>query len=142
MIEGGTTTGCKYGYFSDYSVSRGDVLIVESGSKAIARCFGDTIQLRANGGISYSWSPSDYLDDPFIATPIATPPPGVHNYDVTMSRGCFPDTTITVIVGMAPQVESFFEMDEWYICAPDTVTFDNRLIGSGYVQYDQCAVGL
>jgi len=129
LIEGGTTTGCKYGYFSDYSVARGDVLIVESGSKAIARCFGDTIQLRANGGISYSWAPTDFLDDPYIATPIATPPPGVHNYDVTMSRGCFPDTTITVIVGLAPQVESFFEMDEWYICAPDTVTFDNLSTG-------------
>jgi len=129
LIEGGTTTGCKYGYFSDYSASRGDVLVVESGSKSIFRCFGDTIQLRANGGISYSWSPSTYLDDPFIATPIATPPPGVHNYDVTLNRGCFPDTTISVIVGIAEQVEAFFEMDEWYICAPDTVTFDNQSFG-------------
>jgi PKD repeat protein len=129
LIEGGTTTGCKYGYFSDYSAARGDVLVVESGSKSIFRCFGDTIQLRANGGISYSWSPSTYLDDPFIATPIATPPPGVHNYDVTLNRGCFPDTTISVILGIAEQVEAFFEMDEWYICAPDTVTFDNQSFG-------------
>ena len=129
LIEGGTTTGCKYGYFSDYSAARGDVLVVESGSKSIFRCFGDTIQLRANGGISYSWSPSTYLDDPLIATPIATPPPGVHNYDVTLNRGCFPDTTISVIVGIADQVESFFEMDKWYICAPDTVTFDNQSFG-------------
>jgi len=129
LIEGGTTTGCKYGYFSDYSVARGDVLVVESGSKSISRCFGDTIQLRANGGISYSWAPSDFLDDPFIATPIVTAPPGVYNYDVTMTRGCFPDTTISVIVALAPQVESFFEMDEWYICAPDTVSFDNISTG-------------
>lgn len=129
LIEGGTTTGCKYGYFSDYSASRGDVLVVESGSKSIFRCFEDTIQLRANGGISYSWSPSTYLDDPFIATPIATPPPGVHNYDVTLTRGCFPDTTISVIVGIAEQVEAFFEMDKWYICAPDTITFNNQSFG-------------
>ncbi len=129
LIEGGTTTGCKYGYFSDYSAARGDVLVVESGSKSIARCFGDTIQLRANGGISYSWSPSVYLDDPFIATPIATPPPGVYNYDVTLNRGCFPDTTISVIVAIAEQVESFFDTDKWYICAPDTVTFTNESFG-------------
>ncbi len=129
LIEGGTTTGCKYGYFSDYSASRGDVRVVESGSKSIFRCFGDTVQLRASGGISYSWSPAAYLDDPFSATPIAAPPPGVHNYDVTMNRGCFPDTTITVIVGIAPEVESYFEMDKWYICAPDTVTFDNGSFG-------------
>jgi PKD repeat protein len=129
LIEGGTTTGCKYGYFSDYSEARGDVLVVESGSKSIFRCFGDTVQLRANDGISYSWSPSDYLDDPFSATPIATPPPGVYNYDVTMSRGCFPDTTISVIVGIAEQVEAYYEADEWFFCAPDTVTFDNQSFG-------------
>ncbi len=129
LIEGGTTTGCKYGYFSDYSASRGDVRVVESGSKSIFRCFGDTVQLRASGGITYSWAPSAYLDDPFSATPIAAPPPGVHNYDVTLNRGCFPDTTITVIVGIAPEVESYFEMDKWYICAPDTVTFDNASFG-------------
>ncbi len=129
LIEGGETSGCKYGYFSDYSASRGDVLVVESGSKSIFRCFNDTIQLRANGGISYSWSPSSYLDDPFIATPIATPPPGVHNYDVTFTRGCFPDTTITVIVGIANEVIANFETDQWDICSSDTVTFENLSIG-------------
>jgi len=129
LIEGGTTSGCKYGYFSDYSAESGNVVFVESGSKSISRCFGDTVQLRANGGISYIWSPSDYLDDPFIATPIATPPPGIHNYNVTIHRGCMSDTTVSVIVGIAEQVEALFEMDQWEICAPDTVTFVNQSIG-------------
>jgi PKD repeat protein len=129
LIEGGRTSGCKYGYFSDYSEARGGVLIVETGSKSIFRCFGDTVQLRADGGISYSWSPSNYLNDAFIATPIATPPPGVYSYDVTIERGCFGDTTISVIVGIAEEVEAFFEMDEWYICAPDTVTIENLSTG-------------
>jgi len=129
LIEGGRTTGCKYGYFSDYSESRGGVLVVETGSKSVFRCFGDTIQLRANGGIDYSWLPTDFLDDPYSATPISTPPPGVHNYDVTITRGCWGDTTITVIVGIADEVESYFESDEWYICAPDTVSFDNLSFG-------------
>jgi len=129
LIEGGTTTGCKYGYFSDYSIARGEVKIVESGSRSAFRCFGDTIQLRAAGGISYSWSPSDFLDDPFVATPIATPHPGVYNYDVTIHRGCLGDTIIPVIVGIADEVEAFFETDKWYFCAPDTVTFDNQSFG-------------
>ncbi len=129
LIEGGRTSGCKYGYFSDYSVSRGDVLVVETGSKSVFRCFGDTIQLRASGAVSYEWSPTTFLNDPYIATPIATPPPGVYNYDVTLNRGCFGDTTITVILGIADQVESFFTTDKWYICAPDTVTFDNLSFG-------------
>jgi PKD repeat protein len=129
LIEGGTTTGCKYGYFSDYAESRGGVQWVETGSTAVFRCFGDTLQLRATGGLSYSWSPTDYLSDPFIATPVATPPPGQHQYTVTISRPCFGDTTITVIVGIAPEIEAFFDMDKWYICAPDTVTLDNRSFG-------------
>ncbi len=33
LIEGGTTTGCKYGYLSDYSISRGIVRIVRIGIK-------------------------------------------------------------------------------------------------------------
>jgi PKD repeat protein len=129
LIEGGRTTGCKYGYFSDYSVSRGGVVVVETGSKSIFRCYGDTVQLRADGGLTYSWSPSSYLDDPFIATPKAAPPPGIYNYDVTLTRACFPDTTFSVIVGISDQVEAFFDMDEWYICSPDTVTFENQSSG-------------
>ncbi len=129
LIEGGTTDGCKYGYFSDYSISRGDVRIVESGSRSAFRCFGDTLQLTANGGISYTWSPSDFLDDPYVATPIATPPPGRYNYQVTIHRGCLEDTIIEAIVGIAEEVEAFFESDKWYFCAPDTVTFDNQSFG-------------
>ena len=141
LIEGGRTTGCKYGYFSDYSESRGGVLVVETGSISAFRCFGDTAQLRASGGISYSWFPTEYLDDPYSATPIASPPPGIHNYSVTMSRGCWGDTTMTVFVGIAEEVEAYFETDKWYICAPDTVTFDNQSFGVDltditYTQWD------
>jgi len=129
LIEGGATTGCKYGYFSDYAESRGDVVVVETGSHSIYRCFNETAQLRASGGLSYTWSPPDYLSDPFIANPIAAPPPGVRNYTVTIHRPCFGDTTFTVIVGIAPEIQSFFDMDKWYICAPDTVNLDNQSFG-------------
>ncbi|UCG27910.1 MAG: PKD domain-containing protein [Bacteroidales bacterium] len=129
LIEGGRTTGCKYGYFSDYAESRGEALVVESGSQSIGRCFGDTVQLRASGGLTYTWSPSDYLSDPFIATPIAAPPPGVYNYTVTITRACFPDTSFTIIVGISTEIEGYFEMDKWYICAPDQVTIDNQSFG-------------
>lgn len=129
LIEGGETTGCKYGYFSDYAAAEGDVKIVETGSRSAPRCFGDTLQLRASGGISYSWSPSDYLDDPFIATPIATPPPGLWPYDVTIQRGCLGPVTYTVYIGISDEVEALFDADKWYFCAPDTVTFDNLSFG-------------
>lgn len=129
LIEGGSTTGCKYGYFSDYAESRGSVIVVETGSQSVFRCFGDTAQLMATGGLTYTWTPSDYLSDPFIANPLVAPPPGVYNYTVTLTRPCFPDTSFTIIVGIAPEVEAYFEMDKWYICAPDTVTIDNQSFG-------------
>ncbi len=36
-------------------------------------CMGDPAQLQAKGGITYSWSPAQYLDDPGIASPVARP---------------------------------------------------------------------
>ncbi len=36
-------------------------------------CLGESIRLHATGGISYSWSPSVYLDDSSFADPLATP---------------------------------------------------------------------
>jgi gliding motility-associated-like protein len=36
-------------------------------------CYGQTYQLQASGGTTYSWSPSTYLDDPSIPNPVSTP---------------------------------------------------------------------
>ena len=36
-------------------------------------CLGSPVQLRAEGGVSYTWSPAQYLDDPGIASPLARP---------------------------------------------------------------------
>ncbi|MBD1385985.1 gliding motility-associated C-terminal domain-containing protein [Mucilaginibacter rigui] len=52
---------------------------------------GQSIKLdgSAEGNVTYSWSPPDYLDDPHSPTPIATPP---HNMPylltVTSANGC------------------------------------------------------
>jgi hypothetical protein len=108
ILEGYRTKGCKYGYFSGYTESRGSAIVVETGSQSVFRCPGDSIQLRATGGLSYTWTPPDYLDDSFIATPVAKPPPGVYNYHVTINRPCFADTSLNIIIGIHPRV-SFFE---------------------------------
>jgi PKD repeat protein len=129
LIEGGTTTGCKYGYFSEYSQNSGQVMVVESGSKSVFSCAGDTVHLSAHGGISYTWSPSDYLSDPNGASTIVAAPPGIYNYDVTIHRGCLGDTVVTTVVGIAKEVKADFETDNWNFCSGDTVTFENLSIG-------------
>lgn len=62
-------------------------------------CLGDVIMLRATGGIYYEWTPSETLDAPFLATPLATPKvTTTYRVVITESR-CFKDTlyqTITV----------------------------------------------
>ena len=45
--------------------------ITVSDGKAI--CYGDTVHLHAAGGIDYSWSPVEGLNNPSIANPIASP---------------------------------------------------------------------
>ncbi len=44
----------------------------EAGSLSDTICPGSSVELFAIGGDSYSWGPSEFLDDPFSAEPIAT----------------------------------------------------------------------
>lgn len=58
---------------------------------------GQDAELEASGGVTYSWSPTSYLDDPNIYNPIALPP-SESSYVVT---GISPDSCInrdTVVV--------------------------------------------
>ncbi len=62
--------------------------------------FGGSTQLKGSGGVTYSWSPTETLDNPNIANPIATPL-GATTYTLTAtsSEGCrfFADVTVNVL---------------------------------------------
>ncbi len=60
-------------------------------------CLKDSVQLRAEGGVRYVWSPSAGLSNPNIANPKASPAQTTL-YKVTIfnERGCGVDTTIRV----------------------------------------------
>jgi hypothetical protein len=61
-------------------------------------CFGDSTQLTATGGTSYSWSPSAGLSNPNIANPYAKPTIN-QQYIVTISNGaCTQKDTVMVYV--------------------------------------------
>lgn len=65
-------------------------------------CNGDSTQLIATGGTSYSWSPATGLSDPTISNPKASPS-STTIYTVTIQNleGCVVTKTVTVIVGVA-----------------------------------------
>ena len=61
-------------------------------------CPRASIQLSASGGVTYQWSPPDYLDNPNISHPTASPPVTT-TYQVVTTDSCGADTAqITIHV--------------------------------------------
>lgn len=62
--------------------------------------FGGSTQLKGSGGVTYSWAPTETLDNPNIANPIATPL-GATTYTLTATsvEGCrfFSDVIVNVL---------------------------------------------
>lgn len=79
---------------------------ISAGSNT-AICIGDTAQLNATGGITYSWSPSTGLSCTTCDNPKATP--GITTtYTVTgtVGTGCSNTSTVTVTVNPLPAVSA------------------------------------
>jgi gliding motility-associated-like protein len=68
-------------------------------------CIGNSVQLNATGGVTYTWSPSTFLDDPNIASPISTPTNDIQ-YVVTgvTSQGCVYTDTVSIFVATDPPI--------------------------------------
>lgn len=60
---------------------------------------GESVQLSASGGVSYSWSPADGLDDAGISNPIAMPEETtVYTVTVTDADGCTATEQVAIVV--------------------------------------------
>ncbi len=140
IINGEHNRGCNYGYFSDYAVATGGAEIIsktyDQNSNLQTLCFGETSTLKATGGYQYEWTPHDYLDDPYSATPTASPPEGTHEYTAKIYRECFPDTNIKVTIVVFPKVEANFAIDKVNGCSPLEVPFENTSIGGNDFRWD------
>ncbi len=68
-------------------------------------CGSDSVQLWADGGVQYRWSPAQGLSDPYAATPWASPATTTQ-YTVTVFdfNGCSDTASTTVFVVPAPDV--------------------------------------
>jgi len=66
-------------------------------------CNGQSVQLNATGGVSYSWSPATYLNNPNIPNPVSSPPfTATYVVTVTDSNGCKAKDTIIINVYPLP----------------------------------------
>jgi gliding motility-associated-like protein len=91
----GTTAGCTS--CKNVNVTVGTLIPTISADSSI--CAGSCVQLKAQGGTQYSWSPATGLNDPTSASPIACPATTT-TYTVTVSDGTCSGTAqvkITVI---------------------------------------------
>jgi gliding motility-associated-like protein len=68
-------------------------------------CAGNSIQLNATGGVNYSWSPINTLDDPALSNPVATPS-STTTYTVvgTDANLCSASATVIITVNPLPNV--------------------------------------
>ncbi len=111
--------GCVYGYFSDYNELEASANVEDQGS-VFQVCGVDSIELKAKGGISYHWSPTEYLDDPDVQNPILRPPYGgfEQTFKVDIEQPCrgFVSLYVYVIVPKSPN--SFMAVDYNNGCAP------------------------
>ncbi len=117
IVNGGAGTGCFYGYFSDYNEFAPSTLVVETGTSGGRICVGETLQLYANGGTTYLWSPTTHLSDPTSPIPIASNIDASITYEVTVSGACNLTDTIAVAIQAAGPVDVDFEPDTYEGCA-------------------------
>lgn len=117
IVNGGSSTGCFYGYFSNYNEFFPEALVVETEATGNRFCVGESVQLWANGGTSYSWEPPDYLDNPTSETPIALNLPEPKTYRVTIGGACNNIDYKDIKLQIAGPVTASFKADPNNGCA-------------------------
>ncbi|MCB8994378.1 MAG: immunoglobulin domain-containing protein [Bacteroidales bacterium] len=100
----------------------------------VAICDGESAQLLASGGTSYSWNNASYLNDGTISNPVATPPTGLattFTVTVTDNKGCSSTDAVKVTVNALPT--SDFSAPG-FVCGTDqgTFTYTGKVSGITY----------
>ena len=92
-------------------------------------CAGESVQLQASGGVTYSWEPSTGLDDPSKADPQANPSETtIYTVTVTDDNGCWATATTQVEILPSPDL---VVSDDIAICSGGSAA----LQASGAEQY-------
>jgi gliding motility-associated-like protein len=115
IINGGASTGCRYGYFSDFSSTN------LGGNRIV--CLGDTAELDAGPNKdSYIWNTLDTTQSIFVNQ--------AGTYSVTTVKdGCVSSDTITVVKDL---VDVDLGEDTTIVCDGPTVVLN---AGSGFISY-------
>lgn len=107
-----------------------DNIIANAQPANTTTCAGTPVQLIGSGGITSQWVPSDFLNDPTIATPISTPQHSIEYTYITAIGTCIDSTTVNIIMddNFAPDVPS-----EYLLCPGQTATLSAN--GATFLQW-------
>jgi hypothetical protein len=134
VINGGSSTGCKYGYFSDYAASTASAGL--GGALAVTQdiyCNLDPIRLVASGGMAYAWqcisdpAVTALITDTTLADPFFYPAKtGDFVFTVKVFGECFTDTTISMLTRVYIGPTSDFTLSDNEGCSPLSITLTNK----------------
>lgn len=83
-------------------------------------CVGNKVELEATGGVSYSWSPGTYLDDPNSGSPICVPLNNIqYTVEIITPEGCVLTENVSINVVFTPPMPVI--PDEVLLCKGESV---------------------
>jgi gliding motility-associated-like protein len=116
VVLGTDANGCKNTDTVTVTVNPLPVITLTPNSSV---CIGNSIQLTANGGNSYQWSPTGTLNDPNIFNPVAAPTTTtIYTVIVTDQNTCVDSASVTITVNPLPTITASVNTDT--ICAGST----------------------
>jgi gliding motility-associated-like protein len=98
-------TNCKNTDTVNVTVNPLPVAAISNNDTTI--CSGESVQLNASGGITYSWSPVTGLNNPSISNPVATPATTTtYTVSVTDNNNCTDTKNIIITVNNLPVTDA------------------------------------
>ncbi|MFH1319610.1 MAG: gliding motility-associated C-terminal domain-containing protein [Bacteroidota bacterium] len=92
-----TITGCDSVIATTLVIN--PLLIVNAAPDTISIIQGESVNLNVSGGVSYQWTPSQWLDNPNNSSPVATPSETIVYYSyVTDVNGCINYDSLIIMV--------------------------------------------
>ena len=101
-------------------------------------CFGKSVQLSGSGGLSYHWSPPDYLDDTASSNPTVRQPSHTTTYFlwVTDQNGCTSAKADSVMVVVSPPAKLFAGNDTSVVTNQTIQLRAEDIDNTGFIQYN------
>jgi gliding motility-associated-like protein len=112
------------------------VPVAEAG-KDTSTCYGKSVQLTGSGGISYLWSPAQYLDNPAVENPTVVNPENTVTYNLTVigGNGCKSTQPAKLTVTVTPPPKIFAGNDTAVIINQPLPLHAVDLNNSGFDNY-------